>query len=253
MTHENEKRRNTVSAEAIMYSLVFLLSFVGFAYLLARNGQVSLRNLCAPAIVIGLLSLFIRLFAAIVPGFVLVGLVMYGLLNRSTLLFSMEAKLIAFSGLIAIVTSARLSGLNKPFSRLIASRRINNSASGNKASTPIGWGHTLTLPLLLFAWWFAGFLSSHLTLFARNSHAYGKAYGRLHENLGVLPEWYVGLKVLFFLTFVLWICRQIFGYVALKNRDRGVAAMHLRSELWRWDGTEQRWVGRQLGRKRRDS
>jgi hypothetical protein len=73
----------------------------------------------------------------------------------------------------------------------------------------------------------------------------------LDQRIGLLPEWYVGVKVLFAITILIWVVRQMFDYVALLHRDHSVAQMHLRRELWRWDGSEQRMIGKQLGKARR--
>ena len=81
--------------------------------------------------------------------------------------------------------------------------------------------------------------------------AYQAAYRILDKRIGLLPEWYVGVKVLFTTAILIWVVRQIFDYVALLYQDQSVAKMHLRRELWRWDGGEQRMIGKQLGKARR--
>lgn len=242
------------SAELTFYAIAFAVSFVGYAYLLANNAQVSVYMLCGPAMLIGFGSFFFRIFAAVVvPCFVFAGFVLYGFFNRSTLMNGWEAHAIVLAGVASIFASARLLALSKPVVTPFASRRVNFSPvrPQDLGQGTVGWGHLLSLPMLILAWWSAGHLSNQLSIFATSRRAYQQAYAMLHERVGILPEWYVGLKALFLLTILLWICRQIFAYLALRRQEPSVAAMHLRSELWRWDGAEQRMVGKQLGKRQR--
>lgn len=260
MNERNDKHSDKVedrpsaafADELIAYAAIFVFCLVGFGYVLARKGELSLYMLCGPALFIALLSFYFRIFPAIVvPCFVLIGLVMYDLFSRSSLVLGWQAHAIVFTGLVSIVASSRCLAFARPTVPLFASRRVNYTPHHRPDDKKgrIGWGHFLSVPMLLLAWWMAKYLSGQLTVFATSDQAYKQAYMILHKRLGILPEWYVGLKVVFFLAFLLWICRQIFGYLTLQRREPSVAAMHLRSELWKWDGSEQRMVGRQLGKQ----
>ena len=58
------------------------------------------------------------------------------------------------------------------------------------------------------------------------------------------------MKLLFMLSIALWIVRKVFSYVCFALGGNGLAAMQLRGELWKWNGTEQRMIARQLQKNR---
>ena len=116
---------------------------------------------------------------------------------------------------------------------------------GAASSKRIDFGLLFTLAFLFIGWFVAGYMASQLASVLRN---YRNARAFLDRRIGLLPEWYVGLIVLFVLAASLWLAQQVFSYLMLRQRAGSVAAMHLRSELWKWDGYEQRQIGKELSR-----
>lgn len=71
-------------------------------------------------------------------------------------------------------------------------------------------------------------------------------------HVAVLPEAYFGIKFCLFGAVVVWCLRTVLDYLrTMFDRDRDLASMHLRSELWKWNGSDQRMIGKQTAKSER--
>jgi hypothetical protein len=249
--------------ERAFYGVVLVVSFVVFGRLIASEWAFRSNYVWISAFALAAFALKWRAFGIMIPLLVLWSLAWIEFFSSSTLVNTPQRYLLACTGVLSIVAALRYRTAKQPVSQLMASARMNytplqavnslSKSTGKSAENVgrIGLGHLLTLPLLFCAWWCAGYLSTQLVTFVSSPRAYRSAYRILDQRIGLLPEWYVGVKVLFAITILIWVVRQMFDYVALLHRDHSVAQMHLRRELWRWDGSEQRMIGKQLGKARR--
>lgn len=251
--------------EQVIYGVMMVGSFTAFGYLIALECSAPRNYGAIAAFAVAALASQWRSFGVVIPLLILWSIACIDFFSTTTLINTPLRYLLVCTGVLSIVAALRYRTVAQPVAKLMASTRMNytpqqavNSLSKSQAATKrgyhlgnVGFGHLLTLPLLVGAWWLAGYLSTQLVTFAASRRAYRAAYQILDGRIGLVPEWYVGVKILFTLTIAIWIVRQIFDYLALQHDDPSVANMHLRSELWRWDGSEQRMVGQQLGKARR--
>lgn len=245
--------RSFFQFENLMTGILLLGSALSFGYFLSNEWESVLSYLWVPLWAIGLVFSRSAVFSALLPLSVLGALAGIRYVSPPTFVAGPQRYLLALSGITTIVLAARYSALCMPAAERIASQRLNYTPTyitmkpesrTSRSRIDLSW--LFTLGFLVIAWSVASYMSSQLSAFLRN---YETVRIILDRRIGLLPEWYVGFIVLFVLGGVLWLAQQFFGYLVLRQRDGSVAAMHLRSELWRWDGSEQRRIGRELGRK----
>lgn len=244
--------RESVSVEEWVYASVLVCSSLVFGYLFRQELDSAICYATVTVLCIGLTLFRWTVFEALIPPVALGGLGILGFIAGNSVPQSSGGHVFALAVIATVAAAARLQSLAKRASHRITSSRMNytptrtsKSSAARGLQTRFGVGHFLTIGFVLFAWWFAGYLSSQLTAFVRSPNNYRQAYRLLDQRVGLLPEWYVGIKILFMLTLLLWLIDRVFGYLSLRQ-DGSVAAMHLRSELWKWDGSEQRMVAKQL-------
>lgn len=107
-------------------------------------------------------------------------------------------------------------------------------------------GHAISCVLIVVGWLASGLLCKKLIEITADERAYRVYAELLKVRVGLIPEAYLGMRLLFTLALVFWICWTCFSYLQIRQREGSVAAMHLRGELWRWNGGEQRSIAKQL-------
>ena len=162
---------------------------------------------------------------------------------------SFEQFFVSASGLIYIafvlrfstVSDSQLGGLLTSRINYTPTRKIDDSQKAMQ-------GNYMSAGLLIAAWLFAGYLCGDLRRIQEGG-VYRRMLLQLRANIGLeTPEIYLAMKLLITLMLLLWIVNQVFSYWQFRSDSGSVAAMHLRSELWKWNGSEQRRVSKQ-GRK----
>jgi|GEM_PF-5803721 len=196
------------------------------------------------------------IFALLIPATVLTSLVGLKYIGSASLV-GPQRTLLAISGIGTIVLATRYRQLRAPAANLLASQRMNytpvkqtmaaKSLDRESNSKPFDFGLFSTLAFLVVGWLVAGYMSSQLAQVLMN-YEQSRIFLDNPKNIGLLPEYYVGLIVLFIFAALLWFARQVFSYLVLRQRDGSVAAMHLRIELWKWDGSDQRRIAKELSR-----
>ena len=114
----------------------------------------------------------------------------------------------------------------------------------------LGGGHFFSIGFWIGSWLFAGFLCSHFTILTGNRRLYGEYRRLIDIQIGLIPEWYIGMKLLLSLGLLLGAARFILAYMRLQQPHTNESALLLRSELWNWDGRDQRRVARARRKQR---
>lgn len=125
---------------------------------------------------------------------------------------------------------------------------INRVNSGNtlKVRSAPGIGHLLSIGVLFVAWLGARYLCGQFIKMAQDPAVY-RQYARVLDNqLGLIPAGYIGISLILVLCLLLWIIREVIAYLQLLGSTKSVSGMLLRSELWKWNGREQRLISKQL-------
>lgn len=166
-------------------------------------------------------------------------------------LSSLEQFLVSASGLIYIAFVLRFSTVSDSQLGGLLTSRINYTPAQtfDESQKPMQ-GNNLSAGLLLASWFVGWFLCGDLKRIQENQNkAYDRMVEQLRASIGLeTPEIYLAMKLLITLMLLLWIVNQLFSYWQLRSDSGSVAEMHLRSELWKWNGSEQRRVSKQ-GRK----
>ena len=131
-------------------------------------------------------------------------------------------------------------------------------SSVNRSTTPVATcpfpqslslRHAGTALVILVAWFGADILCAKLTAISANPEQHAQYAELLKSRVGLIPEAYLGMRLLFTLALLIWFANTFFSYARVRGSEEGVAEMHLRSELWKWDGDVQRAISKQLRRQ----
>ena len=130
-----------------------------------------------------------------------------------------------------------------------SSLAANTSTVSNKST--MGLGDAMSVVFIVVAWLLAGFLCSRFSQIAVSQREYQDYVVKLRQSVGLeLPEAYIAMKLLFTLMLAVWIVNQVFSYWRVRSNHGGVAAMHLRTELWKWIGSEHTMISKQCRKNR---
>lgn len=181
----------------------------------------------------------------IVPAMVLVGI---GLVTRANLNFvGLDAGVMAITCLITFASLLRYLARFRITGNPFLTTRFNYSPG--QETTPlqhISVGHLFSLVLILCAWLVAAAMCREITHVTSDVKLYAIYSQRADSELGLIPEGYWGIQLFVTLLLIFWVARQILGYLHLRRNARAVAGMALRSELWKWNGREQRMISKQM-------
>ena len=160
---------------------------------------------------------------------------------------SFEQFLVSASGLIYIAFVLRFSTIcDSQLGGLLTSRINYTPAQTFDESQKPMQGNNLSAGLLLVSWFVGWFLCGDLRRIQEDEDVYKQMSLQLRANIGLeTPEIYLAMKLLITLMLLLWIANQLFSYWQLRSDSGSVVEMHLRSELWKWNGSEQRRISKQ--------
>jgi hypothetical protein len=230
-------------AAPIVYGSVAVISSVAYVLLLQESHEflvVAVPLLC-------LLSLRWRLFAPLIPAAIFIGILWITLSDINSLR-DVNQTLLALVSLVTVATVSRFQTTVDSVARPEVSTRVNYTPSGKSiaATRGLGTGHFVSLALILFGWLAAGIVCGKFIEITNDAVAYQDYAALLRRRVGLIPEAYIGMTLLFTLTLLLWMARAFFSYSVIRQRGGELAAMHLRSELWKWNGYEQRIISKQI-------
>lgn len=231
------------NAAPVIYGSVAVIASVAHVMLLQEAhafNVVAVPLLC-------LLSLRWRLFAPLIPAAVFIGILLMTL-NDITTLHSVDQTLLALASLVTIAAAWRFQTSVCTIASPAVSTRVNYTPSNKSiaATHPLEAGHFVSLALVLFGWLAAGILCGKFIEITGDAEAYREYATLLRRRVGLIPEAYIGMTLLFTLTLFVWMGRAVFSYMVVRQKSGELAAMHLRSELWKWNGYEQRSISKQI-------
>ena len=222
---------------AAILTAIFLVFGIGYSTWLAF------------AIPLGCLLLAFRwqVFAYGVPISIFGCLLMRALTNFENVSEGTASPLALTAG-IAIMATWRLHTSLNPVAQAAITTHVNyvparRSLDKTEHLTPT---HATSCILIVIGWFVSGMLCKKLIEITADERAYEVYAELLKARVGLIPEAYLGMNLLFAIALVFWVAWTCFSYLQLRQRRGSVAGMHLRGELWKWNGAEQRSISRQL-------
>lgn len=160
--------------------------------------------------------------------------------------------------LILALTSCVVIGASFRLSEIVGAR--HPTRMGRKlfrASVPkfdrIAPSHLVSLLLFGLAWWSAGYLITDFTN-AANSPRYLAEYQLWLKRTYRLVAWaYCGIQIVVVLAAVFTITNGLLSYWGVSSRAGLMPHVRLLHELWKWNGPDQRRIGRAVAKQGRES
>jgi len=255
MTDSDETQQPALSLKSLVDSPTLLL-YGGLAllavFVVARLLYSQFPNLyfvVIPLLCIAMLYMRWTAFGLLIPAVMLAGIVVSAELGFRSLDVS-EQLLLGVSVLVAVVCSLRFLTLQRPGFDRVVTERMNFTPLGKSNPWPrrmtFGPGHLCSVLLLAGAGLLASLLCSQFASVTANRRQFADFAWQLHIDVGIIPAAYFAIRILFVLFILLWATREVLSYLDLWRNTDSVSGMLLRSELWRWNGREQRMISKQM-------
>lgn len=233
--------------EAIFYAAMVLATSVFVSRELGRQGLVVGLAGALPLLCLLLIVSRWHVFAATVPAALFFSLGTIGITGIRMAGGELSLSLGSL-GLLAAV--ARFQTCTARTGGSVATSRWNTTPMPKVMQQSRFTWHVsklVTLAICLIAWLLAGLACAELTEISTNRQAYLQYLEDLRADWGLeIPEVYIGMKLLIGMALISWLARAIFIYQGLVKAGGELSSIHLRSELWKWNGSEQRMISKQL-------
>lgn len=160
---------------------------------------------------------------------------------------SVESLLLGITGLTIIATAGRVQSIMHPSVRQVITQRVAYTpAAAGSLRQFVAPSHLISLLLFLVAWFAAGYLVADFNLATSNPQQFERYRLHLKQNVGLVPWAYLGIQLVVLLGLFFSVVHGVLSYLRCRNNDGMMAAMLLRHELWRWNGSEQRMIAKAL-------
>ena len=229
------------------YAILALASALLLQQIFSNQG-VTRVQVVIPILVVAVILTRWNVLEALIPPIVLACVGGLGVMGR---LFEDPGQqtLLAGATLVLFASLTRYQSWFRNAEPLGMTTRFNYTPATSvpRARPALPLGAVMAFVLLPLAWLASGWLCSELLQLSSDHNLALEYKYELQQTIGLdIPEVYLGMKLLFTLAITFWVTKNVLDYFCFRRDGDELAAMHLRSELWRWNGREQRLVSKQI-------